>query len=132
MSAAVPDGSQTSSLLSQRIFNLPLPLFAIALLVMAAAIATDTLPSGMIGALLVMIFAALDPVTSRLDAQIGSFLVTPLRGLPEIRVVLLISFGSSQRLRNLPAVFAPNLGVGVAPLQARRTHLDVTTFRIGM
>jgi len=39
---------------SQRIFNLPLPLFAIALLVMAAAIATDTLPSGMIGALLVM------------------------------------------------------------------------------
>ncbi|MFC3607497.1 2-hydroxycarboxylate transporter family protein [Stutzerimonas tarimensis] len=45
---------QTSSLLSQRIFNLPLPLFFIALAVMVAAIATDTLPTGMIGALLVM------------------------------------------------------------------------------
>lgn len=54
LSAAVPEGSLNIPLLSQRIFNLPLPLFAIALLVMAAAIATDTLPSGMIGALLVM------------------------------------------------------------------------------
>src|SRR3546814_11379614 len=54
LSAAVPEGSPNIPLLSQRIFNLPLPLFAIALLVMAAAIATDTLPSGMIGALLVM------------------------------------------------------------------------------
>jgi malate:Na+ symporter len=54
LSTAAPDGSQNPSLLSQRIFNLPLPLFAIALLVMAAAIATDTLPTGMIGALLVM------------------------------------------------------------------------------
>ena len=54
LNAAVPEGSPNIPLLSQRIFNLPLPLFAIALLVMAAAIATDTLPSGMIGALLVM------------------------------------------------------------------------------
>ncbi len=54
LSAAMPDGSPSPSLLSQRIFNLPLSLFAIALIVMAGAIATDTLPSGMIGALLVM------------------------------------------------------------------------------
>lgn len=54
LSTAVPDGSPNTSLLSQRIFNLPLPLFAVALIVMAGAIATDTLPSGMIGALLVM------------------------------------------------------------------------------
>ncbi|SFH52553.1 2-hydroxycarboxylate transporter family protein [Modicisalibacter xianhensis] len=43
-----------SSLFSQRIFGMSLPMFAIALAVMVAAIATDTLPSGMIGALLVM------------------------------------------------------------------------------
>ncbi|HAJ85374.1 MAG TPA: citrate:sodium symporter, partial [Pseudomonas sp.] len=54
LSTAVPDCNPSLSVFSQRIFNLPLPLFAIALLVMAAAIATDTLPSGMIGALLVM------------------------------------------------------------------------------
>jgi CCS family citrate carrier protein len=54
LSPAVPQGTQNLPLLSQRIFNLPLPLFAIALVVMAAAIATDTLPTGMIGALLVM------------------------------------------------------------------------------
>lgn len=54
LSPAVPEGTPNVSLLSQRIFNLPLPLFAIALLVMAAAIVTDTLPTGMIGALLVM------------------------------------------------------------------------------
>ncbi len=54
LSTAVPDCNPPLSVFSQRIFNLPLPLFAIALLVMAAAIATDTLPSGMIGALLVM------------------------------------------------------------------------------
>ena len=41
-------------LFSQRIFGMSLPLFAIALAVMVAAIATDTLPTGMIGALLVM------------------------------------------------------------------------------
>ncbi|WP_353979767.1 2-hydroxycarboxylate transporter family protein [Salinicola endophyticus] len=40
--------------LSTPIFGLPLPLFAIAALVMIAAIATDTIPTGMIGALLVM------------------------------------------------------------------------------
>ena len=54
LSTAVPDCNPSLSVFSQRIFNLPLPLFAIALLVMAAAIATDTPPSGMIGALLVM------------------------------------------------------------------------------
>lgn len=43
-----------SSLFSQHIFGMSLPLFAIALAVMVAAIATGTLPSGMIGALLVM------------------------------------------------------------------------------
>ncbi|AHL73808.1 citrate:sodium symporter [Stutzerimonas stutzeri] len=54
LSPAVPEGSLNLGLRAQRIFNLPLPLFAIALVIMAAAIATDTLPTGMIGALLVM------------------------------------------------------------------------------
>ncbi len=40
--------------LSTPIFGIPLPLFAIAALVLIAAIATDTIPTGMIGALLVM------------------------------------------------------------------------------
>ncbi|WFF41976.1 2-hydroxycarboxylate transporter family protein [Salinicola endophyticus] len=40
--------------LSTPIFGIPLPLFAIATLVLIAAIATDTIPTGMIGALLVM------------------------------------------------------------------------------
>ncbi|QEM83777.1 2-hydroxycarboxylate transporter family protein [Halomonas binhaiensis] len=45
--------SETAS--SLRIFGLPLPLFFIAFAVMAVAIVTDTLPTGMIGALLVMV-----------------------------------------------------------------------------
>ncbi|GHB20762.1 2-hydroxycarboxylate transporter family protein [Salinicola rhizosphaerae] len=40
--------------LSARIFGIPLPLFAIATAVLIVSMATDTLPTGMIGALLVM------------------------------------------------------------------------------
>lgn len=50
---ATPSASP-SAWLAQRIFGMPLPFFALALAVMAAAIATDSLPTGMIGALLVM------------------------------------------------------------------------------
>ncbi|WP_069383291.1 2-hydroxycarboxylate transporter family protein [Halomonas caseinilytica] len=51
---AAPHTATSHAWLAQRIFGMPLPIFALALAVMAAAIATDSLPTGMIGALLVM------------------------------------------------------------------------------
>ncbi|OHV13877.1 2-hydroxycarboxylate transporter family protein [Kushneria phosphatilytica] len=44
----------TSGLASTRIFGLPLPLFAIAVGVLIVSMVTNTLPTGMIGALLIM------------------------------------------------------------------------------
>ncbi|GEK73616.1 MULTISPECIES: 2-hydroxycarboxylate transporter family protein [Halomonas] len=59
MSRSLTDTVATPSVaprawLAQRIFGMPLPFFALALAVMVVAIATDSLPTGMIGALLVM------------------------------------------------------------------------------
>lgn len=48
------DAGRRDSWLSTPIFGIPLPLFAIATLVLIVSIATDTIPTGMIGALLVM------------------------------------------------------------------------------
>ncbi|MES3675332.1 2-hydroxycarboxylate transporter family protein [Halomonas elongata] len=51
---AAPHTATSHAWLAQRIFGMPLPIFALALAVMVAAIVTDSLPTGMIGALLVM------------------------------------------------------------------------------
>ncbi|CAO1667228.1 2-hydroxycarboxylate transporter family protein [Salinicola sp. NYA28a] len=48
------DSGRRDSWLSTPIFGIPLPLFAIATLVLIISMATDTIPTGMIGALLVM------------------------------------------------------------------------------
>lgn len=48
------DSGRRDSWLSTPIFGIPLPLFAIATLVLILSMATDTIPTGMIGALLVM------------------------------------------------------------------------------
>lgn len=48
------DSSRRESWLTTPIFGIPLPLFAIATAVLILSIATDTIPTGMIGALLVM------------------------------------------------------------------------------
>lgn len=48
------EDSRQNGWLSARIFGIPLPLFAIATAVLVISMATDTLPTGMIGALLVM------------------------------------------------------------------------------
>ena len=51
---AQADSGRRDSWLSTPIFGIPLPLFAIATLVLIISMATDTIPTGMIGALLVM------------------------------------------------------------------------------
>ncbi|OLO04825.1 citrate:sodium symporter [Salinicola socius] len=51
---ASSDAGRRDSWLSTPIFGIPLPLFAIATLVLIASMVTDTIPTGMIGALLVM------------------------------------------------------------------------------
>ncbi|MCK0713555.1 2-hydroxycarboxylate transporter family protein [Chromohalobacter sarecensis] len=51
---SLDDTQHASSVLGARIFGMPLPVFFIAFAVMVVAMLTDTLPSGMIGALLVM------------------------------------------------------------------------------
>lgn len=51
---AQADSDRRDSWLSTPIFGIPLPLFAIATLVLIISMATDTIPTGMIGALLVM------------------------------------------------------------------------------
>ncbi|WP_110692552.1 2-hydroxycarboxylate transporter family protein [Salinicola halophyticus] len=51
---ASADSSRRESWLTTPIFGIPLPLFAIATAVLILSIATDTIPTGMIGALLVM------------------------------------------------------------------------------
>ncbi|MGQ7243014.1 2-hydroxycarboxylate transporter family protein [Salinicola sp. V024] len=48
------DAGRRDSWLATPIFGIPLPLFAIATAVLILSIATDTIPTGMIGALLVM------------------------------------------------------------------------------
>ncbi|WP_083387218.1 2-hydroxycarboxylate transporter family protein [Salinicola sp. MIT1003] len=48
------DSGRRDSWLSTPIFGIPLPLFAIATLILILSMATDTIPTGMIGALLVM------------------------------------------------------------------------------
>ncbi|MGM8850927.1 2-hydroxycarboxylate transporter family protein [Salinicola halophyticus] len=51
---ASADAGRRDSWLTTPIFGIPLPLFAIATAVLILSIATDTIPTGMIGALLVM------------------------------------------------------------------------------
>ncbi|MGM8931807.1 2-hydroxycarboxylate transporter family protein [Salinicola halophyticus] len=51
---ASSDAGRRESWLTTPIFGIPLPLFAIATAVLILSIATDTIPTGMIGALLVM------------------------------------------------------------------------------
>ncbi|MED5500461.1 MAG: 2-hydroxycarboxylate transporter family protein [Pseudomonadota bacterium] len=51
---AQTDSGHRDSWLSTPIFGIPLPLFAIATIVLILSMATDTIPTGMIGALLVM------------------------------------------------------------------------------
>ncbi|WP_110630323.1 2-hydroxycarboxylate transporter family protein [Salinicola salarius] len=51
---AQADSGHRDSWLSTPIFGIPLPLFAIATIVLIISMATDTIPTGMIGALLVM------------------------------------------------------------------------------
>ncbi|GED21115.1 2-hydroxycarboxylate transporter family protein [Halomonas halmophila] len=51
---ATPNPATWHAWLAQRIFGMPLPIFVVALAIMVAAIATESLPSGIIGALLVM------------------------------------------------------------------------------
>ena len=51
---AQADSGHRDSWLSTPIFGIPLPLFAIATIVLIISMATDTIPTGMIGALLVL------------------------------------------------------------------------------
>lgn len=85
-----------------------------------------------LGLILAMLFAVWESSHWKLVSGFGTVWMTLVRGLPEILVVLLIYFGSSQLLLILSDGFTLNLGLCQFPIQLTTDNLEISPFLCGV
>lgn len=85
-----------------------------------------------IGLILAMLFAVWESSRWKLVSGFGTVWMALVRGLPEILVVLLIYFGSSQLLLILSDGFTLNLGLCQLPIQLTIDNLEISPFLCGV
>ncbi|MBF1995231.1 arginine ABC transporter permease ArtQ [Serratia symbiotica] len=85
-----------------------------------------------LGLILAMLFAVWESSRWKLVSGFGTVWMTLVRGLPEILVVLLIYFGSSQLLLILSDGFTLNLGLCQLPIQLTTDNLEISPFLCGV
>lgn len=85
-----------------------------------------------LGLILAMLFAVWESSRWKLVSWFGTVWITLVRGLPEILVVLLIYFGSSQLLLMLSDGFTLNLGLCQLPIQLTIDNLEISPFLCGV
>ncbi|NIG98834.1 MAG: arginine ABC transporter permease ArtQ [Serratia symbiotica] len=85
-----------------------------------------------LGLILAMLFAVWETSRWKLVSGFGTVWMTLVRGLPEILVVLLIFFGSSQLLLILSDGFTLNLGLCQLPIKLTIGNLEISPFLCGV
>ncbi|NIG87927.1 arginine ABC transporter permease ArtQ [Serratia symbiotica] len=85
-----------------------------------------------LGLILAMLFAVWESSRWKLVSGFGTVWMTLVRGLPEILVVLLIYFGSSQLLLILSDGFSLNLGLCQLTIKLTIDNLEISPFLCGV